>query len=92
MKCQSTSRKQVTVHDIMGLSHKIPSEEIAEVTEPVVRRSQRRLQTGSRNSMAASPSVRYLSSEDAARSVALRRRLHRHLICRRSVWHCEALK
>ena len=37
MKCQSTSRKQVTVHDIMGLSHKIPSEEITEVTEPVVR-------------------------------------------------------
>lgn len=37
MKCQSTMRKQVTVHDIMGLSHKISSEEIAEVAEPVVR-------------------------------------------------------
>lgn len=36
MKCQSTMRKQVTVHDIMGLSHKISSEEIAEVAEPVV--------------------------------------------------------
>lgn len=37
MKCQSTQRKQVTVHDIMGLSHKISSDEIAEVAEPVVR-------------------------------------------------------
>lgn len=37
MKCQSTMRKQVTVHDIMGLSHKISSEEIAEVAKPVVR-------------------------------------------------------
>lgn len=37
MKCQSTMRKQVTVHDIMGLSHKISSEEIAEVAEPMVR-------------------------------------------------------
>ncbi len=37
MKCHSTMRKQVTVHDIMGLSHKISSEEIAEVAEPVVR-------------------------------------------------------
>ena len=37
MKCQSTLRKQVTVHDIMGLTHKISSEEIAGVTEPVIR-------------------------------------------------------
>lgn len=37
MKCQSTLRKQVTVHDIMGMSHKVASEEIAEVAEPVVR-------------------------------------------------------
>lgn len=37
MKCQSTQRKQVTVHDIMGLAHKISSEEIAGVAELVVR-------------------------------------------------------
>ncbi len=37
MKCQSTQRKQVTVHDIMGLSHKISSDEIAEVADPIVR-------------------------------------------------------
>lgn len=37
MKCQSTSRKQVTVHDIMGLSHKISSEEIMSDAEPVVK-------------------------------------------------------
>lgn len=37
LKCQSTTRKQVTYHDIMGLSHKVPSDEIREVTDETVR-------------------------------------------------------
>lgn len=37
LKCQSTTRKQVTCHDIMGLSHKVTSDEVKEVVNQTVR-------------------------------------------------------
>ena len=37
IKCQSTTKKQVTFKDIMGLSHKIPSEEVVEIVDQTVR-------------------------------------------------------
>ena len=37
MKCQSTMRKQVTVHDIMGLSHKLRMVSLGDLPDSVVR-------------------------------------------------------
>ena len=37
IKCKSTTRKQVTYHDIMGLSQKVSSEEVTEVVAETVR-------------------------------------------------------
>ncbi len=37
IKCQSTTRKQVSYHDIMGLSHRVSAEEVAQITEETVR-------------------------------------------------------
>lgn len=36
IKCRATTRKQITYRDIMGLSHKITSQEVAEVMEDTV--------------------------------------------------------
>lgn len=37
IKCQSTTRKQVGYRDIMGLSHKIPADEVLEVVNKTIR-------------------------------------------------------
>ncbi len=37
IKCQSTSKKQVSFKDIMGISHKVPSEEVVEIVNQTVR-------------------------------------------------------
>jgi cell division protein FtsA len=37
IKCRSTTKKQVTYHDIMGVSHKIQSTEVAEAVLPTVK-------------------------------------------------------
>lgn len=43
LKCQSTIKKQVTFHDIMGLSHKLQAKEIVETVEPTVREITKRV-------------------------------------------------
>lgn len=37
IKCQSTTRKQVSYRDVMGLAHKIPAEEVLEIVDKTIR-------------------------------------------------------
>ena len=85
-------RKQVTVHDIMGLSHKIPSEEITEVTEPVVREITEKVADRIKELNGGKSVSAVFVVGGGGKIRGFEETLAQHLICRRSVWHCEALK